>query len=165
MVTDPTSWTATAAQLFFPSQHHSFSQGKNTQLCWSQHKQACEEPQWYQSLQGIKKNSLHSEDKLIIGRRIFFFCETGTARLIFGQEHVSVPCKGLVDYNWRLPLFSWSRSQLEFSFVALPDMPNTFLLNLCSHFNIYSKPKPLYRLFFLSSASFLDSQSALFSWN
>lgn len=82
-----------------------------------------EEPQWSQILQGIKRTILHSNAKLIIGRRIFFFCENGTARLIFGQEHCSVPCKGLVDFNWRLPLFSWSCSLLEFSFVALPDMP------------------------------------------
>lgn len=103
----------------------SFSQGQeHTALLESTPASpAGEEPQWSQSLQGIKRTFLHTEVKLIIGRRILFSCENGTARLIFGQEHCSVPCKGLVDFNWRLPLFSWSCSLLEFSFVALPDMP------------------------------------------
>lgn len=113
-------------------------------------KPCSEKPQRSQSLQG-RKDFFFCFPKSSLLQATGFFCENETARLIFGQEHFCVPCKGLVDFNWRLSLFSWSYGPLWFSFVKRPDMPKHLSSQPLKSFQYLFQIKPFCRLFFLLS--------------
>lgn len=111
---------------------------------WSKHNNPRnEDHQWSKSLWCIKDTFfLSPEVKTVTGYRIFmrgWNCKINlwlTALLCFLQRISWLKLRAVSLSS------SWSCSQLCFSFVELPDMPNTFLLNLCSHFNVYSILSP-----------------------
>lgn len=129
----PTTWELPASLVSL------FPLAENVHQSWGKHnKPRNKDHQRSKSLQDIKETFFWVPKSRLL-QAAGFSCEDGTARLISGQQHFSVSYKGLVDLNRRLsspaPGAAVSPAFPLWSFLICQ---NTFLLHLCSQFNVYS---------------------------